>query len=728
MSNQITPNPSVPTQVVAEVKFPRWINNLGIIPTSYKDSMSYYECLAWLCKFLEETVIPSVNENGEAVEELQNLYVELNSYVTNYFENLNVQEEINKKLDQMAETGLLDELIGRYINEDILPIINEQTTILNTSINTQNQRISNVERKINAATSGSPAGVYATVQDLTADNPDHDRIYLVLSDGNWYYYNTSTSSWAAGGVYQSTSFPEVEDIRKAWNRIIYDSAGNSVRTQVKNNRDILDQIVVKHESKNYYNKNDITTTSDNQYLSNAIYVEPNDHFYFSGHVNDPTQLSPLNCWGCYFYDGAMNLISQSANWIKEITVPDNNNIVFMKVKFPETNYQYVMFEKNNVTRQWQDYFEPYYTLADENIREEIENINTNIDNINTKLNNINNEIFVLPEKIYNCVGQEYNIYYENILKNSDKNTFAGCDISGALSNCERFSDRLIWKPQTAGQTNINIDLYKDNWSDKTKSKSVKMVAAPKSTGTSTVSTIFIGDSKIAHGQTVRYLSQLFDDDNMTLNLMGSRYDNNNTGDPRYKHDGFGGWTTFNFVHSPSVNNVVNPFYNTSTNIFDFSYYMNNQGYDAVDYVFILLGTNDFYTSSADIISDTNIMINSIKAFNENIKIIIGLNEGDYFPKKEWRTRNIKFLDFNQAKIDTYQNQIENVYVLPLYINIDLYQDYPLTNVPLSQADEMTNSGKTRIFCQDGIHQNNTGFYKMAQAVYGLIKCDKASLL
>ena len=77
MSNQITPNPSVPTQVVAEVKFPRWINNLGIIPTSYKDSMSYYECLAWLCKFLEETVIPSVNENGEAVQELQNLYEEL---------------------------------------------------------------------------------------------------------------------------------------------------------------------------------------------------------------------------------------------------------------------------------------------------------------------------------------------------------------------------------------------------------------------------------------------------------------------------------------------------------------------------------------------------------------------------------------------------------------------------------------------------------------------------
>jgi hypothetical protein len=116
MANQITPNPSVPSQVVAEVKFPKFINNLGIIPTSYKDSMSYYECLAWLCKFLEEQVIPTVNENGEAVEELQALYVELNSYVTHYFDTLDVQEEINNKLDDMVEAGTLQEIIADYLN------------------------------------------------------------------------------------------------------------------------------------------------------------------------------------------------------------------------------------------------------------------------------------------------------------------------------------------------------------------------------------------------------------------------------------------------------------------------------------------------------------------------------------------------------------------------------------------------------------------------------------
>lgn len=116
MENQITPNPQVPTQIIARLKFPKVINNLGIIPTSYKDSMNYYECLAWLCKYLEETVIPTVNQTGSAVQELQGLYIELNNYVTHYFDNLDVQEEINQKLDDMAEQGTLQEVISSYLN------------------------------------------------------------------------------------------------------------------------------------------------------------------------------------------------------------------------------------------------------------------------------------------------------------------------------------------------------------------------------------------------------------------------------------------------------------------------------------------------------------------------------------------------------------------------------------------------------------------------------------
>ena len=85
------------------------------IPLAFDESMSYYETLCALLNYLEETVIPAVNNNGDAVIELQNLYVELHDYVEHYFDNLDVQEEINNKLDEMAEDGTLADMVAEYI-------------------------------------------------------------------------------------------------------------------------------------------------------------------------------------------------------------------------------------------------------------------------------------------------------------------------------------------------------------------------------------------------------------------------------------------------------------------------------------------------------------------------------------------------------------------------------------------------------------------------------------
>ena len=102
-----------------ESPFRRFVTTIGVFPTAFTDAMTYYECLAYLVKYLEETVIPAVNENAEALEELQTLYVQLKKYVDDYFGNLDVQEEINNKLDQMAEDGTLQEIITAYIQANV---------------------------------------------------------------------------------------------------------------------------------------------------------------------------------------------------------------------------------------------------------------------------------------------------------------------------------------------------------------------------------------------------------------------------------------------------------------------------------------------------------------------------------------------------------------------------------------------------------------------------------
>jgi len=89
---------------------------IGELPSSYLETMSYYEMLVWFVEFLKNQVIPVVNNNSLATQELQNLFTELQNYVNNYFDNLDVQEEINNKLDEMAEDGSLQEIISAYLN------------------------------------------------------------------------------------------------------------------------------------------------------------------------------------------------------------------------------------------------------------------------------------------------------------------------------------------------------------------------------------------------------------------------------------------------------------------------------------------------------------------------------------------------------------------------------------------------------------------------------------
>lgn len=106
-------------ETVSNQPFRKLVTTIGELPSAFIESMSYYEMLAWFVNWLETTVIPTVNNNAEAVEELQGLFVQLKTFVDNYFDNLDVQEEINNKLDAMVEDGTLQEIITTYIQSNV---------------------------------------------------------------------------------------------------------------------------------------------------------------------------------------------------------------------------------------------------------------------------------------------------------------------------------------------------------------------------------------------------------------------------------------------------------------------------------------------------------------------------------------------------------------------------------------------------------------------------------
>ena len=74
-----------------------------VLPLVYDDSLSYYELL---CK-----IVDYLNKTMEDVTYLHDEFVKLKDFVDNYFKNLDVQQEINKKLDEMATDGTLTAIL-----------------------------------------------------------------------------------------------------------------------------------------------------------------------------------------------------------------------------------------------------------------------------------------------------------------------------------------------------------------------------------------------------------------------------------------------------------------------------------------------------------------------------------------------------------------------------------------------------------------------------------------
>lgn len=95
--------------------FKKFCMTIGNLPSSFMESMTYYEALCWLYDYFEKTLIPAINTEGEAITELQEAFTTLKEYVDNYFENLDVQNEINNKLDDMADNGELASIINQFL-------------------------------------------------------------------------------------------------------------------------------------------------------------------------------------------------------------------------------------------------------------------------------------------------------------------------------------------------------------------------------------------------------------------------------------------------------------------------------------------------------------------------------------------------------------------------------------------------------------------------------------
>ena len=159
-------------------EFKMWCQK--VLPTVYDNSLSYYELLNKLVNVVNKC-IESIDTTDENMRNLYENYTQLQEWVNNYFNNLDVQNEINKKLDEMSKDGSLSALIQ--------PLFDEYKDVIDIAIETQNNEIDVLKSRMDT--------------------------FASLPDG-------STSGDA-----------ELVDIRVGYDGTVYKSAGDAVRTQVK---------------------------------------------------------------------------------------------------------------------------------------------------------------------------------------------------------------------------------------------------------------------------------------------------------------------------------------------------------------------------------------------------------------------------------------------------------------------------------------------------------------
>lgn len=176
-----------------------------VIPLAFDESMSYYECLCNFYNYLKNEVMPAINNNADATSELQGLVADMQEYMDNYFDNLNIQTEINNKLDAMALSGQLAEIINEEIfgelstqvqantgaiqtlTETTIPGINSNLTTVNSTLTVLNTNHYNIVAIGDSLVKGDEGAAYKGMANIT----------------DWLYQMTSQQV-ANKGVYGNT--------------------------------------------------------------------------------------------------------------------------------------------------------------------------------------------------------------------------------------------------------------------------------------------------------------------------------------------------------------------------------------------------------------------------------------------------------------------------------------------------------------------------------------------
>lgn len=404
------------------------------------------------------------------------------------------------------------------------------------------------------------------------------------------------------------------------------------------------------------------------------------------------------------YNSAREIIYCSANWVALPYTVQTDGAAFIRVSTSNANSYMLFVNEESAAQPYYKAYKPEWAAI-------------------TDLEKVFNPAEVItPSALYGVTGQQINIYKENIVAGNRLKSLAYIHTT-MPDNAIQSDERTIWNPAGAAlvEATKNWEVFKYGLENQPEIKPIKVCNVPKDTGSSAIKVLVIGDSKVAGGWLTYHFLHSFDDDNMSCTLLGTQY----SWSTDNRHEGYGARTA-----QWMCTNASSPFCNNG--VFDFANYLTVNSIATPNYVFINLGTNDAAQLSSgyaeNFVTYISQMVNGIHSVSAAIKVIVGLCEGVCTTQD---TNNAGFLNWDlnrkisilhKAAIAAFDNRAsENTYVCPMYMGMDLTQDYNMTAVPLSQRDGDVNNGKTRMQVNDTVHQSEVGYWKNADYMYALVK-------
>lgn len=309
-----------------------------VLPLVYDNSLSYYELLCKVVDFLNKAMEDVETLEGD-VTSMYTAFEELQSYVNDYFSTLDVQTEIDNKLDAMAVSGaltalispLLPALISDWLAENISPTtppIDKTLTIENAGADAKvvgdrfKQSYKIYSEIIN------PSNYQTALPDL--NGVSENCIYTLVPTSSGYPANMP-ADFVRGEYYTLRTSVTGSGVSGGALQELYDSAGNG-------------WIRYRQNASNWFNWVNISAKIRSETLSNTYIV----YSEIVNNTNFQTLLPDINL----INENSVYTIVPTASG-KPLNLPDdipNNIFITLRTTLTPTNgrLQEIITQQNKI--------------------------------------------------------------------------------------------------------------------------------------------------------------------------------------------------------------------------------------------------------------------------------------------------------------------------------------------------------------------------------------------